>query len=288
MFLNFIKKLFIGGEWGIAFKKKNDNLYSVVRLPKGLWAADPMLFERDGTHYLFAEIYETSKKKAGIGYFEFIDGLPVYKGIVINNDYHMSYPCVFEKNGAIYMVPESSANNTLELYEATNFPTEWKKTKVLLDNCQLVDSTVFSQDGNLFLLSYRKNKNDWSLICFLLDLKEKELIKKSEVLYKQNVGRPAGNLIRKEGYFLRPAQDCSRKYGEKILFYKINSLEPLNEEVFSQIGINDIRISRDSKRVHTYGQDSVYEVVDFFVERFELFHAIDIYKRSHYKKDHKK
>lgn len=281
MAFDLIKKIFTGGEWGIAYKEKDNDAFHLIDLPKGVWAADPMLFQYRNTHYLFAEVYVKKEKKAGIGYFVFEDGVPIFKGIVIESNYHMSYPCVFEFDGALYMIPETSANRTIELYKATRFPDEWVKESVLLTDCNYVDSTVYSLDGTLNMLTYGKIKTGWVLKRYKLDLRNKALFENESKTFETNTGRPAGYLIKQSNYFIRPAQDCSKKYGEKILFYKINSFEPLSEEMISKKGVSDIVLPIKAQRIHTYNEDDTFCVVDFFIEKFELFHAYEVFKRSH-------
>ena len=282
MLLNKLKKLFIGGEWGIAYKTHKEDGYRVIDLPKGQWAADPMLFEHNGVHYLFAEIYENKKKKAGIGYFVFENDFPVYKGMIIENGYHMSYPCVFKYGNDLYMIPESSANNSLELYRAVHFPDKWVKDCVLVENCNYVDTTVYFKNG-LHFLTYEKCKNGWYLKNFRLLLENKTIHEIGKFFYGNNTGRPAGYLINKGGSFIRPAQDCSDKYGENIIFYNIDSFEPYEEKEIDRLSISDLKLPIKAQRTHTYCEDDKYSVCDFFVEKFEVFHTFEILKRSHYK-----
>ncbi len=279
-----IKKLFVGGEWNVAYRIKEKNEFQTILLPKGFWAADPILFDYNGHHYLFAEIYETKKKKAGIGYFEFENDIPIFKGIIIENNYHMSYPCVFQIEDEFYMIPESSSNHSVDLYRAIKFPDKWVKEKTLLDNCEYVDSTVFNLNDDYYVLAYTKNKSNWSLDIFRLDKDKLLLIKKNRVLYELNVGRPAGKILQQKNFNLRPAQDSSKKYGENVIFYKISSFEPYSEEEFKMLTPSDLNLDKKAKRVHTYSENERFVVIDYFVEKFELFHVLDIYKRSHFKK----
>ena len=107
-------KLFIGGKWHVGYRTLNaETPYEIVETPQKTWIADPFLFEHKGEHYLFVEIYDELAEKAGIGYYHFENGVPKYKGVIISNPYHMSYPCVFVYKDNIYMIPETSGNNTI-------------------------------------------------------------------------------------------------------------------------------------------------------------------------------
>lgn len=281
---SLLKKLFIGGEWGIAYKKRDSLEYQVAKVPEGYWAADPLLFEYKGIHYLFAEIYEKQKGRAGIGYFEFENDIPIYKGIVIENDYHMSYPCVFKYRDTILMIPESSANMSLDLYIAEGFPNVWRKKTVLVSGCNYVDTTAYVKDDTIHLFSYHSVDRHWELVHSVLDYEKCSLTLVNNKPFEKNSGRPAGYFIDAPSGILRPAQNCLEKYGESIFFYHIDSLEPYSETLVNELRIEDIQASFKAQRIHTYTEDSCYQCVDFFVEQFELFHAIEIYKRSHLKK----
>ena len=41
------------------------------------------------------------------------------------------------------MVPESSENRSVDLYECVKFPNKWVKKCTILENIQAVDSTIF-------------------------------------------------------------------------------------------------------------------------------------------------
>lgn len=51
------------------------------------------------------------------------------------------------------MVPESSANKTIELWKCTDFPLKWEKYSNLIENIEAVDSTPFTMKAyGIFLL----------------------------------------------------------------------------------------------------------------------------------------
>ena len=44
----------------------------------------------------------------------------------------------------LYIMPESSSNNTIDLYKCIDFPYKWKK-KTLIDNILAVDSNLIKK-----------------------------------------------------------------------------------------------------------------------------------------------
>lgn len=277
------QKAFVGGGWSVAYrdteKEETAYRYADVDLPQDQWVADPFLFQYNGGHYLFCEQYETKKNRAGIGCFVFENGIPVNKGIVLQRPYHMSYPCVFAHQDMVYMIPETSANETVELYRAVEFPYKWELDTVLLRG-RYVDATVYQSEDGLLLFTYEKQGKVWNLACFSLNMATKSLQKRSEKIYETNVGRPAGSLWQEDGKLYRPAQDCSAKYGEALIVYRVDSLAPLQETPVKRITAAQCDLPQKADRLHTYNTDGRYAVIDVFRERFDLFHGWKIFKRS--------
>ena len=42
---------------------------------------------------------------------------------VLNKDYHLAYPFLFEDNNDYYLIPESAENNKISLYKCVSFLT---------------------------------------------------------------------------------------------------------------------------------------------------------------------
>ena len=49
-------------------------------------------------------------------------------GIVLDEPFHLSYPQVFQWQGAWYMTVESAGARRVSLYRATDFPLRWERT----------------------------------------------------------------------------------------------------------------------------------------------------------------
>ena len=275
------QKAFVGGQWFVGYRRKYEKKFNIIETPKGMWIADPIMYTVNGEHYLFVEVFEEKKKKAAIGYYQFETGKPVYKGIIIESSYHMSYPCVFEYNGEHYMIPESSANDSISLYKAEHFPEKWTKEIDLVKGEKYVDSTVVSNDEGIFILSYKTTKNGWQLVQFILDMENKSVKEKSTIDYDENVGRPGGYVFCGNK---RPAQDCRKKYGENLLIYEVDSYVPYREHRLRTISAKDIKTIRNFERIHTYTEDGTYEVVDLFKEKIDLMHGIKIFCRAYLRK----
>lgn len=271
---------------GVRDKDSGSLAYKKVKAPKDQWLADPFMYEDNERHFLFVEQYFNDKNRAGLGFYEIVDGEPVNNAVIMDNPYHMSYPCVFKYKDCHWMIPESSSNQTLDLYKATEFPSKWEHVTSLIKGRRVVDTTVFVKGDDVFLLSYESVNDGFVLHALLLDMNSYSLSKIGEAHYNSNVGRPAGRLFEKDGKLYRPAQNCSTKYGESLYVYEV--LE-LNEHSYAErfayeIKCSDVKFEERFERIHTLNSDSRYEVVDVFQEHFDFFHWWKIFKRQFLKK----
>ena len=85
--------------------------------------ADPFPIERDGRMFLFVEDFAHAAGYGVISVVEFDANGPVgTPRPVLDTGSHLSYPFVFEHEGRVWMVPESGAAGTIDLYRADRFP----------------------------------------------------------------------------------------------------------------------------------------------------------------------
>ena len=122
--------------------------------PSGHFLADPFAVEQDGRRLIFLEDYIYSRRKGVISAYEILpDGSPKRLGVVVEEDYHLSFPFLFRWNGELWMVPESADGRQVRLYRCTSFPLEWTLEKVLLDDVFAVDAMLFEREGRWWMLT---------------------------------------------------------------------------------------------------------------------------------------
>ena len=68
-------------------------------------------------------------------------------------EHHLSYPFVFQHDGAIYMLPETGEAGRVELHRAVEFPDTWRLDRVLLDGLTALDATLHIEDGIFWLFA---------------------------------------------------------------------------------------------------------------------------------------
>ncbi len=203
--------------------------YKLLLSPSDRFYADPFLFEKDGKTYLFLEDLRYGEGRALISYCELnADGTygPIIE--VLRRPYHLSYPFLFEENGEIYMVPETKKNKTVELYRATNFPTEWALESVLLSDIHAVDATIQKLDDKYWMfvgISNGRYSNCDELCIYFSDALKGPWTPHpaNPVVSDVRRARPAGAFFRDQGRLIRPSQDCAKAYGYATVFSEVLS-----------------------------------------------------------------
>lgn len=266
--------------WNVAWRKcSNGNSilndkktpFTIIKNSVRYWAADPFLFEHNGEMYIFAELYDYFKRRGVIGFYQ-LNGKKGKWISVISEDYHMSYPYIFEKDGQVYILPESNASNKLYLYRAVDFPYKWEKSTVIRENMKLADTTLFDCNGKKYALAFDV-VSPKSPILMLLDIEEKS---NDRALHLGSVElrRPAGKMISNN---IRPAQNCTDDYGKGIIFY-LYSLkdDEYSEEEIQRVFPEDLSYSQDIylDGMHTYNRLDNYEVIDVKTRRFNLLNLV--------------
>jgi len=146
------------GRWKLAYAKQDNFKTSLsdfkeIDNPKTRFLADPFVFTHNGKHVIFAEDLFYSDNKGRISALEVDGTTETFLGVVLEEDFHLSYPFVFEEAGKVYMIPETNEANEIRLYESTNFPMQWELKEVLMENVSAADTLIFRQSGTWYLLT---------------------------------------------------------------------------------------------------------------------------------------
>ena len=125
--------------------------------------ADPFPFEHKGELFIFLEDYDHRVGRGVISVVKFNESGPQHTPQpVLRHDVHLSYPMVFEDAGEIWMIPETSAARTVELYRASRFPDRWELAGTLLDGLEVSDATVFRHRDRWWMTATVREGGSWS------------------------------------------------------------------------------------------------------------------------------
>jgi hypothetical protein len=241
--------------------------FKAILPPRGRFYADPFLFKRDRKTIMFFENFDFSKNRAVISYAELEkDGRLGSPGTALEKDYHLSYPFVLEYGGHVYMMPETRAHKTIELYRATEFPEKWVLVKTIAENVLAVDSTLFEHAGKFWLftnIAVPGGSTFDELYLFYADSLEEEWTPhpKNPIVSDVRRARPAGSLFYEDGRLIRPSQDCSLRYGYAMT---LNEVQILSENDYKEKPCGRIEPNwcPGSICTHTYNRTEEFEVLD--------------------------
>ncbi len=261
-------------QWFLAIRRRtadhsfsDPSGYKLMFPPKDRFYADPFLFEKDSRTFLFLEDLRYSQGRAIISCCELdADGTPGPVFEVLRRPYHLSYPFLFEHQGEIYMIPETKENRTVELYRATNFPSEWALESVLLSDVHAVDATIHQADGKYWMfagISNGRYSNCDEVGIFFSDTLKGPWTPHplNPVVSDVRRARPAGAFFRDQGRLIRPSQDCSKAYGYALVFSEVITLSETSYEE-RPVARLDPDWVKGNLGTHTYTRTGQFEVID--------------------------
>jgi hypothetical protein len=193
--------------------------------------ADPFLVPADRRWFMFFEVMTWPSSRGEIAYAESENGVHwKYGGTVLRAPFHLSYPHVFEWNGAYYMVPESSQAGVVNLYRATRFPTEWSIVATLLEGRRLMDPTIFRY-GDRWWLFVETNERHRHATLRLYQAGNlmgpwQEHPRSPVIDGNPRAARPAGRVLVDRSRVVRFAQDCHPRYGSGVRAFEVTELTP--------------------------------------------------------------
>ena len=266
-------------QWGLLFDIKKEISKSMWRYkkilpPKDRFWADPHIIFRDGKYFIFIEEYIYEKSKGDIALIVMDkNGNYEYAGKILEKDYHLSYPHIFEFENNFYMIPETESNNDIELYKCVDFPKKWEYYGKLMNNVTAVDSTIFNHNNKWWLFSGIKENegasNSDELFLFYSDnpLSNKwESHSNNPIISDVRQARPAGRIFSFKNKIYRPSQNSSNYYGYGM---SINEIKKINEKEYEETSITSILPNWDKniRRIHTFAYDSGLSIIDAKIKR---------------------
>jgi hypothetical protein len=192
--------------------------------------ADPFGIVREGKLHLLCEEFGYRSGKGHISTVAYHSGgFARRTEPAIALPAHMSYPCLVEDGGETYCVPETCQAGEVALYRAVEFPRRWTRVATLIEGFAGVDPTVFRHGGRWWLTcTERGREEDASLWIWHAPALHGPWTAHAGNPVKTDVrgARPGGAPFVHDGVLYRPTQDCSRRYGWRIVIQRVSSLTP--------------------------------------------------------------
>jgi hypothetical protein len=229
--------------------------------------ADPFPVERDGRTYLFVEDYDHRLGHGVISVAEFDDRGPLSAPQpVFTRECHLSYPFVFEHEGEMWMVPETSSARSIDLYRAEKFPGGWRFEANLVEEVEASDATLFIHGGQWWMMAtVREYGGSFDDALHLWSAPRPQgpwtPHRRNPVLVDIGSARPAGRVVQRGDSLIRPVQDCRGGYGAAL---GLATITRLDADVFEQRV--DAKITPGAlwpgRRLHTLNRAGRLECID--------------------------
>src|SRR5262249_40425816 len=149
----------------------------------------------------------------------------------------------------VYLLPEQAESGQTVLYRgelcATVAGLRFVEYAVLLRGFAGIDPVLHQQNGHwyLFVSDGEFGHHDNNLHLRISDSLQGPYTEHpaSPVRLGLRGSRMAGQIIRRGEQLFRPAQDCFRRYGERIRIYRINELTPTT---YSETEVSEVACAR--------------------------------------------
>jgi len=194
--------------------------------------ADPFGLWQGGRLHLFAEAYDYRDRHGRIDLLILDpDFAVVERRTVLREPWHLSYPFLFEAEGARWMLPEAFRSGRLTLYRAAEFPDRWEPAAEIALDGPAIDATPMFHDG-LWWLLYSPSTNAAAKVSRLHLAYAERLTGPwrchpgNPVRIDRGSARPGGTPLIVDGRLMAPMQDCTATYGGAIRPLWIDRLDP--------------------------------------------------------------
>ncbi len=278
-----IKSCLYKQQWIILFaeeeKFKNEGLKGFTRItpPKDRILADPFVIKKENKTFIFAEEMGFREQKGKIIVAEMDkSGVPGKTTTVLEQNHHLSYPYLFEDDGQLYMMPETSQKRTIELYKCEIFPNHWTYVKTILKGLEAADASLLKHKDTYWLFANVRmhegvSINDDLFLFFTKDLCGDEWTPHpmNPIVSDVRFSRPAGQIAIRDNKLIRPAQDCSKRYGYAVHLMEI---EEISETAYRERRVQTFSPDweTDVLGTHTFNQADGITVADALIRRKKI------------------
>ena len=241
------------------------------------FCADPFIIEHNNQKVIFFELFDEKSNKGVIAAVD-VDSAKNEPIIVLEENFHMSFPFVFKFQNRIFMIPETSSVGAIRLYECKEFPYRWEFHSTLIDNIDAADSMIFYISKTWYLLTNVCSANIGDHNSELHVYYSSKLfggewqpIKSGNPVVFNPLKARNGGFILKDGQLYRVNQvPRYGSYGEKI---EINRVVKLDSNQYQEEFMQELKPLFDKRYSNLHHLTIVNEMAtfDLGVKRFSLF-----------------
>lgn len=265
--------------WGVAYQFVDDwkdvTLWRSKRIPnpKNRFLADPFAIKKGENHYCFLEDYDYGTQKGVISVWQISKENCQELGVALEEQFHLSYPFLFEFNDTLYMCPETHENKDIRLYKCVDFPLGWEYETTLTKDISAIDTNIFFKDDKWWLMTTVLNDagiadNGSQLFVFSSDnplSNEWQPHPANPVLFDPTRARNGGFIIEDKSLYRVFQKQGFDNYGESLGVAKITELSEEHYAEETQFEV-PAHFFKDLKGTHSYNFSDGLLVLDYAQE----------------------
>ena len=196
---------------------------------KGSWFADPFILSvSDDYVFILVEevMYDTGKGRISKLTVDRHDWRLLKIEPLLSISTHLSFPNFYRKNGRVYIFPESTSSGRLTLYEYDEDSGSIREVNTLCDS-PVADAVLFNHNGKDVILGTTSPEDNGRVldVYSLPDAVTGESSIVQKISFPTRVARNAGRVFTIDGKNYRPAQDCSKAYGECVVIQEMENVD---------------------------------------------------------------
>ena len=244
--------------------------------PKDRFWADPFVVHKDQKYHIFFEEFLNSKNKGHLSVMIVDDdGNHTEPVRILERDYHLSYPSIFEFENALYLIHGTTHNSDsyVELFKCEDFPFKWTYDRRIIEHTPLVDTTMFFHNKKWWIFGCKAENNGTSqsneLMLFYSDNPLGENWHPhilNPIVSDVRNARPAGKIFTMNDKIIRPGQNCFQVYGNGFSF---NEIIKLNENEYEEKQLESFKPNWKNNLIglHTFNYELGCTVIDTRLKR---------------------
>ncbi len=239
-----------------------------VKPPRGRFWADPFLYSHGGRTFCFVEdlVYKTGR--AHITALEITGTKASELGTALKEPFHLSFPFLFQYQGALYMCPEARESGQIRIYRCAEFPLKWELQTVIMEDVRAADTMLFEREGKWWMLTNLDESGADDHCSELYLFSSDSPLGTNWTPHPQNPvridahgGRNAGLVVDGEKVFRLAQRQGFDQYGQGLLVYEIKTISEslFVEELVSEINPTFRRGVRGTHHLSTDGKTTVID-----------------------------
>lgn len=204
-----------------------------LRPPPGCYLADPFLVTHQSQRALLVENFDYRTNQGALYAIALDEHRAGPLQPILPGRAHTSFPFTFTHQGRLYLVPETSAEGSVEIHACEEFPARWRLARIVLEELDAADSVIFEKDGLWWLITAVREAGGRHLQIYFADDPLEGRWQPHPVNQARlwqgapcSSGRNGGAVIAQDGALFRPAQMSHRFYGEGLQWMRIEALTP--------------------------------------------------------------